>query len=264
MSRLWCQLAAFARRDLAVDLTYRVSFVIGAADAMFAVAAYYFLSKLIAARPGGYDAFAFVLTGIVLNAAMSTALSCYSQAIRDSQHTGTLPLLLVSPVTPGRLMALSSAYPIARAASEGVLFLAVGVALGASLSNANPVGGALVFLVAMAAFSALGILSAACIVVWKRGDPVPWLIGAASWLLGGVFYPIDAMPAWLQPLSRLLPITYALEALRPALLGGIGVVEVLRLAAPLIVFAAIVLPASLFAFTAAVARARREGTLRQF
>lgn len=259
-----CQARAFARRDFNTDLTYRLSFAIGVADAVFAVAAYYFLSGMIGSRPGGYDAFAFILTGIVLNSAMSTALSCFAQAIREGQHAATLPLLVASPLGAGRLIALSSAYPVLRAAIEGMLFLGVGVALGLSLSSASPLGAAVVFTIAMAAFSSVGVLSAACIVVWKRGDPIPWLFGAASWLLGGVFYPVDQLPSWLQRLSRCLPMTYALDALRPALLGGLGFVDVLRRVLPLAACAAVLLPISLYAFTRAIDRARREGTLRQY
>lgn len=264
MTHALCQIRAFVNRDFVTDFTYRLSFAIGVADALFGVGAYYFLSTMIGLRPGGYDAFAFILTGIVLNSAMSTALSCYAQSVRDSQHAGTLPLVLIAPASPPRLMALSSAYPMMRAAIEGALFLAAGVAIGLPLGAANWLGAAVVFLTAMAAFSAIGIVSAACIVVWKRGDPIPWLIGAASWLLGGVFYPVEQMPGWLQAFSRLLPITYALEAWRPALLDGLPFEAVLLHAAPLVLFTLIAVPLSLLAFDRAVARARREGTLRQF
>jgi ABC-2 type transport system permease protein len=258
------QALAFARRDFVTDFTYRLSFAIGVANAAFAVGTYYFLSRLIGGQPGGYDAFAFLLTGVVLNGAASAAIACYALAIRDAQQTGTLPVLVVSPVSAARLIALSSAYPMLRAVIEGTIDLFAGVLLGLSLSSANVPGAVLVFALSMAAFSALGVLSAACIVVWKRGDPIPWLIGAASWLLGGVFYPVDQLPSWLQGFSWFLPITYALEALRPALLGGVGFVEVLRRATPLLLLAAVLVPSSLLAFTWAIERARREGTLRQY
>jgi len=38
--------------------------------------------------------------------------------------------------------------------------------------------------------------------------------------LGGVFVPLTSMPAWLQVVARLLPLTYSVEALRIALSGG--------------------------------------------
>lgn len=259
-----CQLRAFTRRDFIVDFTYRLSFAIGAIDAIGAVGAHYLLSTIIGIQPGGYTPFAFILTGLVMNSAMSTALACYAQSVRESQQSATLSLLVVSPLSARRLIVLSSAYPILRASIEAMLFLGVGLALGLGLRGANLAGAVVVFLLALAAFSAVGILSAACIVVWKRGDPIPWLIGAASWLFGGVFFPIDRLPESLQVLSRFLPITYALEALRPALLGSISFGEVLGLTLPLALFTACAVPLSLLAFDRALERARVEGTLRQY
>lgn len=264
MSAFAWQALAFARRDFVTDFTYRLSFAIGLANAAFAAGTYYFLSTLIGARPQGYEPFAFLLTGIVLNGAMSSALSCYALSVRDAQQTATLPLLVASPIGAPRLIALSSAYPILRAAIEGGLYLAAGLMLGVSLASASVAGALVVFLVSMAAFSAIGVLSAACIVVWKRGDPIPWLIGAASWLLGGVFYPVEQLPGWLQGFSRVLPITYALDAMRPALLGGVGFIEVMHRALPLMLFAVVLVPASLLAFARAIEHARRAGTLRQY
>ena len=264
MKAVVCQARAFVARDFITDFTYRLSFAIGLVDAIGAVGMNYLLSTLIAVRPGGYEPFAFIVTGLVLNSAMTAGLACHAQAIRQSQTTLTLPLLVTSPMGPARLIALSSTYPTLRAASESLLFLAVGLALGLSLAGANAPGAIFVFALALAAFSALGILSAACIVVWKRGDPIPWLIGAASWLFGGVFYPVDRLPDSLQLVSRLLPITYALDALRPALLGSAAFGEIASRALPLLLFTAAIVPLSLFAFGRALERARVEGTLRQF
>lgn len=264
MKTLLCQTSAFVQRDFVVDFTYRLSFAIGVIDALGAVGAYYLLSTIIGIRPGGYEPFAFILTGLVMNSAMSTAMACYAQSVRDSQQSATLPLLVASPVRPSRLIVLSSAYPLLRASSEAMLFLGVGLALGVGLYAANLLAAVIVFLLSLAAFSAVGILSAACIVVWKRGDPIPWLIGAASWLFGGVFFPIDRLPDTLQALSRMLPIAYALEAFRPALLEPGSFRTVLTATIPLAAFTLVVVPLSLFAFSRAIDRARREGTLRQY
>lgn len=39
-------------------------------------------------------------------------------------------------------------------------------------------------------------------------------------LLGGIFWPVDSLPALLQPIARLLPMTYAIEGLREVLVKG--------------------------------------------
>jgi ABC-2 type transport system permease protein len=41
-------------------------------------------------------------------------------------------------------------------------------------------------------------------------------------LLAGIFWPIDTLPSILQPFSRLLPLTYAVEALRSVMIAGAG------------------------------------------
>jgi ABC-2 type transport system permease protein len=63
--------------------------------------------------------------------------------------------------------------------------------------------------------SGLGIASAGCVLVSKEGEPVSWLFGAASALLGGVYFPVDLMPSWLSHLSVLLPTTHAMMLIRP-------------------------------------------------
>lgn len=264
MTALACQAAAFIARDFRIDFTYRLSFAIGLVDAVAGVGAFYMLSTLFGVRPDGYDPFGFVLTGLILNSAMSVAITSYAQSVRESQHTSTLPLLVIAPLASRRMILLSSVYPMLRGTIEAALYLGVGVVLGLPLAGANVGGAALVFAISSGAFAAIGILSAASIVVWKRGDPIPWLVGSASWLFGGVFFPVDHLPEWLQGVSRIVPISYALDALRPALLSAVPLSEVLWRATPLMVFAAVVIPASLYAFTRAVERARREGTLRQF
>ncbi len=41
-------------------------------------------------------------------------------------------------------------------------------------------------------------------------------------LLGGVFWSIDSLPQLLQPLARVMPLTYAIEGLRNVLIKGVG------------------------------------------
>ena len=39
-------------------------------------------------------------------------------------------------------------------------------------------------------------------------------------LLGGFFWPIDQLPNLLQPIARILPVTYAIDGLRQVMIGG--------------------------------------------
>ena len=39
-------------------------------------------------------------------------------------------------------------------------------------------------------------------------------------LLGGFFWPIEQLPTLLQPVARILPITYAIDGLRQVMIAG--------------------------------------------
>jgi ABC-2 type transport system permease protein len=110
------------------------------------------------------------------------------------------------------------------------------------------------------------VLSASFVMVFKRGDPMAFVLGGLSAMLGGVFYPVRVLPEWLQSLAALLPITHALDGLRRVLLTGATASDpmVQRDVMVLLLFGAVATPASLLAFRAAVKLARREGTLVQY
>ncbi len=116
----------------------------------------------------------------------------------------------------------------------------------------------------IASFSGIGILSAAVVLVIKKGDPITWLFGGVSSLLAGVFYPISVLPAWLEPVSHILPLTYALDAMRLAMLKGYSLYEVRFDVLVLLGFALVLTPAAFLAFKSALKRAKTEGSLTQY
>lgn len=50
--------------------------------------------------------------------------------------------------------------------------------------------------------------------------PMANLITMPQFLLAGTFFPIDAFPDWLQPVSRILPLTYLNDAMRRVAFDG--------------------------------------------
>ena len=253
---------AFFKRDLLVDWSYKLSFAFEAIHILMSVAAFYFLARFVGARTvQGYESFAFILVGLAVNAYMTTCLVCFTQVIRGNQVTGTLKAVLVSRTSPTEFLALSSVYPFARATVDAAVYAAAGLLFGLSLASVNLVATALVFVMSLLAFSSIGLLSATFILLFKRGDPLVWLFGSASWLVGGVMYPTDVLPAWIQHVAEFLPITHALNGLRAAMLRDAHITSVLPDVAALALFAAIGWPMSVAAFNLGLRRARITGTL---
>jgi ABC-2 type transport system permease protein len=152
-------------------------------DVLIGVAAFFYLSRVIGDRqPGGYDAFAFILVGIAINNAMSTALSSFSMSIQTDQQTGTLKPVLASPLAPAVVVLLGSVYPMARSAASALAYLTAGVLLfGMPAGATNLPAAAVVLAASLMTFGAIGVLSAVFTLAWKRGDPIVWLFSAVSW-----------------------------------------------------------------------------------
>ena len=253
---------AFFKRDLLVDLSYKLSFLFEAVHIFITVAAFFFLAGLLGAKSlQGYGAFPFILIGLAVNAYMTTCLVCFTQVVRGAQVAGTLKAVLVTPTSATEFLACSSLYPLARATLDATVYGIGGIAFGLSLERINPLATIVVFVASLFAFSSIGLLSATFILIFKRGDPLLWLFGSSSWLLGGVMYPADVLPHWLRRVAELLPITHALRALRATLLGDARMATVLPDIAVLTVYALVGLPVSMAVFNFGLKRARISGTL---
>ena len=59
--------------------------------------------------------------------------------------------------------------------------------------------------------------------------------------LSGVFFPIQQMPWYMQGISKMLPLTYASQALRKVMVLGAGVPEISTELTVLLVFGAVMI-----------------------
>ncbi len=261
---------AFLRRDLLLQTSYRFAFLLQFAGIFFNMLVFYFLSTLVGAgaapylEPYGGDYFSFVLIGLAFAGYFGVGLNSFSANLREAQTTGTLEAMLMTPTSLRTIILSSSLYDYGFVTIQVFVYLILGVALfGVELSGNVPA--ALVILVlTIVAMTAVGIMAASFIMVLKRGDPVTWLFNSIGLLLGGVYYPVSVMPEWLQKLSRLIPVTYSLDAMRRALLTGASFQELMPDILALVVFCVVLVPASLTIFRQAVYRAKVDGSLAHF
>jgi len=96
----------------------------------------------------------------------------------------------------------------------------------------------LALLLSATAFSALGAFVSVAVREIFEAQTLANFIRFPMMFLCGVFVPLASMPAWMQILARLLPLTYSVEALRIALLGGSWAVALIDLGA-LMVFSVV-------------------------
>lgn len=262
---------AFLRRDLSQALSYRLAFLLQLGGMFFSMAIFYFLSQLLggAVAPQleayGGDYFSFVLIGLAFTGFLGLSLSNFAASIREGQVMGTLEIMLLSPTRLSAILLSSSLWSYLLTTLRVVIYLIVGaLVFGASLGQANVLAALVVMLLSIASLSGIGILSASFVLLMKKGDPVGSVIGSLSSLLAGVYYPVTVLPDWLEPLSRILPLTYALDAMRLALLQGYSLYELRFDILILLGFAVVLTPLSFLVFQKALKQAKMEGSLIQY
>ncbi len=136
--------------------------------------------------------------------------------------SGTLSRLISTPLRESEIVAgYAMTFSIV-----GTLQAALLLTVGMLVFNVNVVGNvALAFIVvALLAIvcQALGILLSS--VAHREAQAVqliPFII-IPGFLLSGVFWPLEAIPVWLRPLSYLIPPSYAIDACRSVMLRGWG------------------------------------------
>ncbi|MGC9467173.1 MAG: ABC transporter ATP-binding protein/permease [Anaerolineae bacterium] len=264
-------LPLFFKRDLRTQLSYRLSFLLQLIGILFSIASYYFVGQVfgMAASPYlqayGGDYFSFVLIGIAFVGYQGVALYGFSSVIQSAQSAGTLEAMLTTPTRLSAILLGSSVWDFAFTSLRVVLYLVAGAVLfGAQFGEANLLAALIILVLTVTSLGAIGILSASFIMAFKRGNPINFLIGGVSVLLGGVYYPVEVLPRWLQTLARFYPLTTSLQGMRRALLSGAPPTALMGEIGVLILFSVVLLPLGLLAFSYAVRQAKRDGSLTQF
>lgn len=260
------RIKAVAARDMRTQTSYHFSLLLRFGSVALAMASFYFIAQLVKGSPelaryrGGY--FEFVLVGMMVTSFTLVGLQTFAQSIAAEQSLGTLEILLASPTRVGNLLAGALVVPLAMTAVEIALYLILGIGVvGVGFSLVGVMLALPLLLLTVATFCALGILSAAFIVLTKRGDPITVVVAQGTTFLGGAYFPVALLPGPLQMLARITPAYYGIQGIRDALLAGAGPAELVDEFAVLVAFTVVLLPGSLWLLSRALRVARVTGTL---
>lgn len=173
----------------------------------------------------GVDYFDFVLPGLLAMGLMNFTMVGIAGSVARFRELRVLRRIRVTPLAPGTFIAAQVAARLTLAAGQVVLMLGVGMALGAQ------VRGSALLLVVLATLGNLTFLSLGFAVAGRTGsvDAANNLAGLATaplMFLSGMFFPVESLPAVVERLARVLPITPLIDALRAVALDGAGPVDI--------------------------------------
>lgn len=161
----------------------------------------------------------FVFSGIVAQSLLYQGFFVALYGVFSRIHYQKLYLAIVTtPVTLPEALWAELIWNASRATLASVATLLIGSLSG----DFHPLGAAAaipVCFVAALLFASLGMLVAALANTFNDLSYAQFYLVAPMFLMCGVFFPLDSLPAWLQMLTWLFPLTPVLSVLRSLLLG---------------------------------------------
>jgi ABC-2 type transport system permease protein len=183
--------------------------------------------------------FDFIAPGIMAMTVMMSVMTGLPAAISQEKEIGTLDGMMVAPINRLSIILGKVLAQTARGLLQGGIILGLAVGLFGVTIHGSVL---LVFgllLLGVFSFVGLGIVLTSFAKDQETAMMLMMTLMFPMMFLGGVFFPIQQMPWYMQDISKVLPLTYASEALRKVMVLGAGIPDITTELAVLIVFGVI-------------------------
>jgi len=187
----------------------------------------------------------FFAPGVICMVAMMLSLVLTIISFVRERTTGTLDRLFALPITESEIVVgYALAFTLVSFIQALILF-GVAILVFDILVRGNIFLAFFIIVLSALGFQGLGImLSAAAKTEFQAVQFIPMLI-IPSILLAGIFWPLEAIPSFIRPISYAIPLTYAVDALRSVTIRGWGPEQILM---DLIILALFVITTLLLSF----------------
>lgn len=247
--------------------SYRLALLSQVGGLVFTVVPIYFVANALQSTMANTIAseseqfFPFILVGWVATMFMATGMTTLQSAISGGISTGYFESLLVTRTRlPFVLVGLTSYGFLLTLVRAGVMMMA-GWLIGAHVSWSQ-IGPALVLIVLIfVVYWGIGLIASAMTIAFRTSGPLLTVVTAMSVFLGGVYYPVSAIPSWLRSVADVTPMAYGLRALRRVLLLGDGMGSVGTDLAMLASMGVLTLLVGSWAMVVSLRYAKKSGTL---
>ena len=210
-----------------------------------------------------------VAYGFILFMYLSDTLWNIGYNIRREQKQGTLEQLYLSPASKFASLLSRVAVTLLWTGTLSVgSALAISSMIGRLPFNNLPLAGLILVLSLCGTFGTGFAFAALTLRVREAGQTLANLFQFVFMVLCAPFFPFAALPAWLRAVSRLVPLSYSVDAFRSTLMGyPAGFPELAPLSVELVIIAAfgLLMPALGYGlYRREENRARRNGSLSEY
>ncbi len=207
----------------------------------------------------------FLLIGALIWSYLSMIFDILSETVQWERWEGTIEYTFMSPTSRVTHLLGMGVYAIVYGILRTALVLGVAMlAFDLDLDNANYLAALVVLAVCSISLVGFGVVAAVMpLLSPEKGQQVTYIVSALLLLVSGVYYSVEVLPGWMQPLATISPVTYGLEGTRDALLYGAGVTEVWGSIWPLLIMGVVFVPLGIWIFHLGERYAKRTGKLKR-
>jgi ABC-2 type transport system permease protein len=203
---------------------------------------------------GHFNYFDFIAPGIMAMTVMMSVMTGLPAAISHEREIGTLDGMMVAPINRLSIILGKTLAQTARGLLQGALILVLAsVLFGVTIHGSI----LLVFgllLLGVFSFVGLGIVLTSFAKDQETAMMIMMTLMFPMMFLSGVFFPIQQMPWYMQDISKVLPLTYASQALREVMVLGAGLPAISTEVTILVVFGVVMTAIALPVFRRAMTR----------
>lgn len=207
----------------------------------------------------------YLLIGTLVWRYLSIVFDSLSEMIAWERWEGTIEYTFMAPVSRLTHMVGQTIFSLVWGLLfTGVIFGVVTLFFHLDLAGANLTGAVAVLVAGSISFIGLGIMASVLPLLFpERGAQMTNVVQALLLLISGVYYPITVLPEWMQAVARLSPATYALNAMRAAVLANASWAELAPDLLLLTAMGLVAIPAGVWVFSRGERYAKRTGKLKR-
>ena len=222
---------------LAQQNVQRLSPVVNASNSLAIVKPYNIQTEGVV--PGTPSYFDFIAPGIMAMTVMMSVMTGLPVAISQEKEIGTLDGMMVAPINRLSIILGKTLGQTARGLLQGVIILILSAGLFGVAINGSILLVFALLLLGVFSFVGLGIVITSFAKDQETAQMAMMTLMFPMMFLSGVFFPIQQMPWYMQDISKVLPLTYASQALRKVMVLGAGIPDISTELTVLIVFGVI-------------------------
>jgi ABC-2 type transport system permease protein len=207
----------------------------------------------------------FLLIGTLLWSYLSMIFDLLSETVSWERWEGTIEYTFMAPSSRAAQLLGMGVYSVLYGILRMIIMLgAISLFFDMSLGNANYLAALGILAICSVSLVGFGMVAAVMpLLSPEKGQQVTSIFTAVLLLISGIYYKVDVLPGWMQPLANISPVYYALDGIRNALLDGASFGSQWHNVWPLLIMGAIFPPLGLWLFRLGEQYAKKTGLLKR-